>query len=76
MQNRPLEKLFLKLFWQFPVVQRLEFTPRGPGLISSQGTKIPEAIWSGKKEKKTNYFVKNRDGMVRNYLFIYKSEKD
>ena len=63
----------------FLVVQWLRLcasTTRDMGLISSQGTKIPEAIWSGKKEKKTNYFVKNRDGMVRNYLFIYKSEKD
>ena len=40
------------------MVQRLEFNPftaRGLGLIPSQGTKIPEAIWSGKKKKEKKY---------------------
>ena len=35
------------------MVQRLEFNPftaRGLGLIPSLGTKIPEAIWSGKEK--------------------------
>ena len=39
------------------MVQRLEFNPftaRGLGLIPSLGTKIPEAIWSGKEKKEKN----------------------
>ena len=30
------------------------FTARGPGSVSGWGTKIPQAIWCGQKEKKRN----------------------
>ena len=54
-------------------VHWLAFTPKGPGSVPSQGTKIPQAMHCSKKKKKKNLLLKLLFAIIIISIYSYKT---